>query len=302
MLRQNIGLRKGEKVAVVTDRKRCEIFEKVCSGVEFLGGELEKVRITGRRTNSAPLPELREVFARSDVIIGITDRSISHCPETRIARKKRGTRVISMVEVDEKLFLKAMKADQERIRKIGLKLYGKLRKCRKVRIITPSGTDVKVNVIKDAIGIDDGDSTGKGVLNNLPCGEVCVMPIDIAEGTIAIDFSKVGVNPEDGVKVVVKRGKIVKWNNKKARRFVEFLKKTDGEKALRVVELGFGINPEHRELLGNIIHDEKILGSVHIAFGGYGDRRKCKIHEDVILLKPDVFFDGKAVTRKGKIL
>ncbi|MFH8086684.1 MAG: hypothetical protein QW609_02585 [Candidatus Aenigmatarchaeota archaeon] len=55
-------------------------------------------------------------------------------------------------------------------------------------------------------------------------------------------------------------------------------------------------------MIGKIIHDEKIIGSVHVAFGGFGNRRKCKIHEDVILLKPTVFFDDKMVIKNGKII
>ncbi|MEM5829832.1 MAG: hypothetical protein QW040_03860 [Candidatus Aenigmatarchaeota archaeon] len=42
------------------------------------------------------------------------------------------------------------------------------------------------------------------------------------------------------------------------------------------------------------------MGSAHIAFGGFGNIRKCKIHEDVILLKPTVFFDGELVIRRGE--
>lgn len=71
---------------------------------------------------------------------------------------------------------------------------------------------------------------------------------------------------------------------------------------MKVVELSFGTNPKHKRLVNNILHDEKILGSCHIAFGGLGDKRKYKIHQDVIMLKPTVFFDKKLVIEKGKII
>ncbi|MGC8812410.1 MAG: hypothetical protein ACP5O8_02375 [Candidatus Aenigmatarchaeota archaeon] len=206
-----------------------------------------------------------------------------------------------MVEVDKKLFLKGMKADQKKIKIIGNKLARKLKKCKKVKILTSAGTNLTVNVVKDAIGIDDGDSTVRGKLSNFPYGEVAMAPINMANGNIVIDFSRVGIKPKDNVGIIIKKGKIVGYN-KKAKRFVEFLRRVDGEKALKIVELGFGINPEHKNLTGKIIHDEKIIGSVHVAFGGFGDKRKCKIHEDVILLKPTVFFDGKMVIKEGKIM
>jgi leucyl aminopeptidase (aminopeptidase T) len=302
LLKQNIDLKKHEKVVVVTDRKNCPVFKAVCNAINLMGGNLTKIHITKNRTHSSPLPKLEKIFNKNDVIIGITDKSISHCPEMRIARKKYGARAITMIEVDKYLFLKAMRANQKKIKTINKKLSTKLKKCRKVRITTPSGTDVKINNIKDAIDADDGDSTSKGILNNLPYGEVAIAPINIADGVIAIDFSRVNIRPKDHVKVIVKKGKIVDYNNTKAKNFVKYLRKIDGEKALRVVELGHGTNPEHKNLFGKIIHDEKIIGSVHIAFGGFGDKRRCKIHEDVVLLKPTVFFDNKLVIEKGKIL
>lgn len=302
LLKQNINLQKGEKVLVVTDRKNCPIFNAVCHAVNLLKGNLTKIHITRNRTHSSPLPKLAKTFAGSDIIIAITDKSISHCPETRIARKKFGARVISMVEVDKNLFLKALKADQKRVKSIGLKLENKLKKCKKVKIKTKSGTDISIIIPKDSTGVDDGDSTCKDKLNNLPYGEVFAAPINIANGKIAIDFSRVGIYSKDNVQLDIKKGKIVSYNNKKAKKFVNYLEEADGEKAKKVVELGIGINPEHKKVIKKIIHDEKIYGSVHIAFGGWGDKRKCKIHEDVILLKPTIFFDDKLVISKGKIL
>ncbi|MEM7825843.1 MAG: aminopeptidase [Candidatus Aenigmatarchaeota archaeon] len=301
LLKEILKLKKGERVVVVTDRKNCQIFKAICSAIELKGCNLRKVRIKRKRQHSEPLSYLKKVFSESDVIIGITDKSISHCPEVRVARKKFGARVISMVEVDEKLFLKGIKANQKKIKAIGNKLARKLRKCKKVKILTKKRTNLVVNVIKNAISIDDGDSTKKGKLSNFPYEEVTMAPINIAKGIVAIDFSRIGIEPKDNAQIILKKGKIIDYNEK-AKKFVEFLKRVDGEKALRIVELGFGINPEHRNLVGKIIHDEKIVGSVHVAFGGFGNKRKCKIHEDVILLKPTVFFDDKMVIKNGKII
>ncbi|MFH1510466.1 MAG: hypothetical protein ABIF10_02145, partial [Candidatus Woesearchaeota archaeon] len=141
LLVNNIGLKKGERVVVVTDRKECPIFSAVCNQVKKLGGKLEQVRISPRRTNSQPLPQLKDTFASAKVIIGITDKSISHCPETRRARKRHGARAITMPGVYTRLFLKAMHADQKKVKEVGEDLAEKLRKTGVVRISTPSGTN-----------------------------------------------------------------------------------------------------------------------------------------------------------------
>jgi len=301
LLAENLAVKKDEKVTVVTDRKSCPIFNAVCSAAISRGAALTKVRISSRRTHSSPIPTLNDTFKKSDVIIAITDKSISHSPETRRARKLRGARVISMVEVNKALFLKAMSADAQRIRRIGDKLAEKLRRSKTVTITTPNGAYFTVETERKAISVDDGDSTKKGTINNIPYGEVTMAPIEMAEGTVAIDFARNHLKPKDNGKVFVKHGMIIGCTNS-AKSFVGYLKKTDGNRALKVVELGLGINPGHKTLIYNVIHDEKIFGSVHIAFGGLGDKRKCKIHEDVILLKPTVYFDNHVVIRNGVIL
>lgn len=300
-LEQNLGLREKEKLLVVSDRKKDPLFNAVCRAAKSLKAELKTSHITRHRAHSQPLPGLKDLFSSSNIIIGITDKSITHCPETRLARKRHGTRVITMVETDEKLFLKGMKADQKQIKRISEKLVEKLRKTRQVRIISPSGTDLKVNVIKASIDADTGDSTKPGSLNNFPYGEAMMSPVNIADGILAIDFSRANIKPRDKVKLILKKGRIICFNNEKARQFRDYLWGIDKEKALRIVELGFGTNPMHKKLIGNIIHDEKIIGSAHVAFGGFGNKRKCKIHEDVIMLKPTVFFDKKKIIEKGKI-
>lgn len=301
LLRQNVKLKKGEKVVVVTDRDSCRIFDNICDAVSMFRCKLTKVRIPRKRSHSAPLRNLKKTFNESDVIIAVTDKSITHSPETRIARKKHGVRVISMVEVEERLFVKAMKARQRRIARISSRLAKLLRRSQYVRVTTPSGANFTVKTERKAISIDDGDSTRKGSLNNVPYGEVCIAPVNMADGIVAIDFARNYIKPADRAKVTLKKGKISK-NNAAAKAFVAYLKRADGNKALRIVELGFGTNPEHKNLAYNVIHDEKIYGSVHVAFGGFGDKRKCRIHEDVVLLKPTVFLGKKRVIKDGNIL
>jgi leucyl aminopeptidase (aminopeptidase T) len=207
-----------------------------------------------------------------------------------------------MVGVGKDLFLKAMRANQKQIKKLGQELANKMKNSKKMHITSPSGTDLVVNVVKNSIDLDDGDSTRKGALNNVPFGEVAMAPVNIAEGCLAVDYSRLNIWPKDKVKLVLRRGKIVDANNAKAKKLVRYFLDIDGEKAIRIVEASIGINPEHKELIGNIIHDEKILGSAHVAFGGFGDVRPCKIHEDVIILKPTIRLDDEVVVKDGNIL
>ena len=69
-------------------------------------------------------------------------------------------------------------------------------------------------------------------------------------------------------------------------------------------ELGIGTNPIAR-LIGNILEDEKVFGTVHIAFGSnatFGGLTQAGIHIDGIILKPSLYLDEKLVVENGKIL
>ncbi len=156
LLKENVGLKKGERVLIVTDRKNCLIFKTILDAGKILDFEFKPIKITMNRKSSSALPYLKKDFVKSDVIIGITDKSISHCPEVRLARKKFGTRVISIPGINEELFIKAMSLNKEEVEKIGLKLAKKIKNCHSIKITTPSGTDLKAKVVSDAIFLNGG--------------------------------------------------------------------------------------------------------------------------------------------------
>ena len=69
-------------------------------------------------------------------------------------------------------------------------------------------------------------------------------------------------------------------------------------------EFGIGMNPASK-IIGNVLEDEKKLGTVHVAFGDnstFGGNVKCGIHIDGIILKPTVVInDEKTILEKGEL-
>jgi leucyl aminopeptidase (aminopeptidase T) len=68
-----------------------------------------------------------------------------------------------------------------------------------------------------------------------------------------------------------------------------------------VAELGVGTN-DRAVLTGRILEDEKILGTVHIAFGNnasMGGTVDVAFHVDGILRRPTLELDGEAILRDG---
>ena len=74
----------------------------------------------------------------------------------------------------------------------------------------------------------------------------------------------------------------------------------------RVGEFAIGTNIELREVIGNILQDEKFPG-VHIAFGNpYGEHTGAdwysSTHIDVVGTRFDIWVDGEQIMADGKFL
>jgi leucyl aminopeptidase (aminopeptidase T) len=76
-----------------------------------------------------------------------------------------------------------------------------------------------------------------------------------------------------------------------------------GPKAYNLAEFGIGTNHAAR-LIGNVLEDEKVLGTCHIAFGDnstFGGRVKAGIHIDGIIKRPTIKLDEKIIMCNGKL-
>lgn len=76
-----------------------------------------------------------------------------------------------------------------------------------------------------------------------------------------------------------------------------------GEEGTNVAELGIGTN-EAALLTGNILEDEKILGTAHVAFGAsaaIGGTVQVPVHIDCVLRRPTVEIDGSPVVEAGNL-
>ena len=71
-----------------------------------------------------------------------------------------------------------------------------------------------------------------------------------------------------------------------------------------VAELGIGTNDE-ATLSGVILEDEKLYGTVHVAFGtntSFGGTNKADCHYDGIILKPTLYLDDELIIDKGRFV
>lgn len=147
-------------------------------------------------------------------------------------------------------------------------------------------------------------------LNNFPDGEVFTSPVeDSAEGEIYFDFPAIYRGSEaQGIHIKLEKGKVVEAKAEKGEDF--FLKMINQDEGARFFgEVAFGTNEMIQEVTGNILFDEKIGGSMHLALGASypetGGKNKSGLHWDIIKNMKNggkVYADDKLIYENGKFL
>lgn len=182
------------------------------------------------------------------------------------------------------------------------RLIGELKNADLVRIVGPE-TDLSLS-IKGRTFIN---SCGR---HNMPCGEIFTGPVETsAEGYIRYDYPVVHAGREiDGIRLVFRKGKVVEASADKNEKFL--LKMLDMDPgARRLGELGIGTHYGIQRFIKNILFDEKIGGTIHLALGqSYaetGGQNRSALHWDMIkdLRKGGaIYVDGKLLQKDGRFV
>lgn len=186
------------------------------------------------------------------------------------------------------------------------KLQGILDRGSRVRIVGP-GTDLKLG-IKGRLA--RGAESGR---HNIPDGECFMGPLETeTEGVITFELPQRYEGPPcEGIRLEFKEGKIVKFSVAKGEaHFRTLIEAHPGNR--RFGELGIGMNDQITEYMQDILFDEKIMGTVHLALGrSYdyirgGGKNKGTIHWDLVkdmrVKGSKVLVDTKVIMADGKML
>jgi aminopeptidase len=177
-----------------------------------------------------------------------------------------------------------------------------LNKAREIHVVGPD-TDLKLEVTGRRWENCDGHE-------NFPDGEIFTAPIeDSMNGHIRYTYPACAYGREvEDVRLQFKDGKVIKATAAKNEQFL--LKMLETDKGARYVgEFAFGTNSGIQRFTKNILFDEKIGGTIHLALGkGYletGSKNKSAIHWDMVCdLRQggEVRVDKTLFLKDGKIL
>jgi aminopeptidase len=174
-----------------------------------------------------------------------------------------------------------------------------LNKCTKVHY---KGNDIDITFSTE--GRIWMNSDGK---TNMPSGEVYTAPVeDSVNGIVRFSHPSIFMGTEvEDIRLEVKDGEIVKWDAKRGKELLDKIMQIPG--ARRFGEAAVGTNFNIDKFTKNILFDEKIGGTIHMAVGqSYhqcGGKNDSSVHWDMIADMTnggEIFADGQKVYENGK--
>ena len=295
-----LGVRPAENVVVVVDSPLKDVGEALREEAARAEADAVLAVMTPRDEHGEePPPPVAEALAACDVFIAPTTKSLSHT-QARKRATERGARGATMPTVTADMLARLMAIDFETMRTRSAAVAELLDAADTARITCPRGTDLTLDLHGRRGIADDGDLTAAGAFGNLPCGEGFIAPAG-GEGTVvASSLAAVGLGES---RLTVTGGRLTAATGAAGEQLYERLI-AHGEAGTNLAELGVGTN-ENATLTGNVLEDEKILGTVHVAFGAsaaIGGTVAVPVHLDVVVTDASLTIGDTAVLEGGTYL
>lgn len=303
VVRDCLGVQEREEVLVVANPATSGLGVALREESASAGAEAALAIISERSSHAGEPPvTIAEAMLSADVLIAPTVQSLSHTDARRRATEA-GTRTATLPGVTSEMLARVMGDDMEELRRRGEAVAALLDRGTEARITCDHGSDLLLGLEGRGAIPDAGRLTEPGAFGNLPCGEGFISPAT-AEGVLVVDGSIAGIGRVAGpVRLTIRDGHLVEATGDEGRRLMELLT-VHGPDGTNVAELGIGTNSK-AILTGNILEDEKIAGTAHVAFGAsaaIGGTIQVPVHLDVVALRPEVTIDDTPVTLEGRLL
>ncbi|MHA1747378.1 MAG: aminopeptidase [Promethearchaeota archaeon] len=208
-------------------------------------------------------------------------------------------------EAFEDFYFNACIIDYTKLEKMMEPIVVLMQKTDKVRIVGPVDTDISFSIN----GMPKNKNAGR---HNIPDGEISTEPIrNSVEDRIKFNVpSNYYGTTFENICLDFKNGKVINAICSETDKFNRIINIDDG--ARYVGEFAFGLNPFITKPMKDIIFDEKIIGSIHLALGNAYNKcdngNRSAIHWDLILMQTqgmgggEIYFDGTLIRKDGKFV
>jgi aminopeptidase len=307
-----------EKVTVITDEVSLEIAAALVRELEEVGCRYQTwvlEDVATRPLTDLPLAIAEDLESSQVSIFAVqaqTNELKSRMQLTDVVNRRK-IRHAHMVNINKRIMLEGMRADFQKVDRLSVKVLDTVRKAKQIRAKTPAGTDLVADLNPNYRWVKTSGIISPEKWGNLPGGEVFTTPGEV-NGTFVIDgvvgdylCAKFGDLKAHPLTIEVKANRVIAAHsaNKELKDDFWAYTHTD-ENSNRVGEFAIGTNIELKDVIGEILQDEKYPG-VHIAFGNpYGAHTGAEwyssTHIDVVGRNFDIWVDGEQIMRGGLFL
>lgn len=317
-VRACLRIQPSEKVTLIADRASIEIGAAMAAQLRELGAPFHAwllEDLAPRPLTDMPAPVLADLeTSRVSIfaVIAQTNELRSRMRMTEVVNRRK-IRHAHMVNIERRIMLEGMRADYAAVDDLSIRLLEITRKCREVRAENPAGTRIVATMNPEYKWLKTSGIISENTWGNLPGGEVWTTPgevngVFVADGVVG-DYlcAKYGDLRETPLTLRIEGNRLVEATSANKQLEDEFWRYTHtDENSDRVGEFAIGTNIGVRDVIGNILQDEKIPG-VHIAFGNpYGDHTGAQwfssTHIDVVGRRFDIWADDRQLMREGRFL
>jgi aminopeptidase len=307
-----------EKVTVIADEVSLEIAAALVRELEEVDCQYQSWVL--EHVAPRPLTDFPRVIAQDLETSQVSIFAVQAQPNELKSRmqmtdivNRQKIRHAHMVNINKQIMLEGMRADFQKVDRLSARVVDRLRLAKQVRAKTPSGTNLVVDLNPNYRWIKTSGIISSEKWGNLPGGEVFTTPGEV-NGTFVIDgvvgdylCAKFGDLKPNPLTIWVKRNRVVEVHSESKELERDFWEYTHtDENSDRVGEFAIGTNIELKDVIGQILQDEKYPG-VHIAFGNpYGAHTGAEwdssTHIDVVGRNFDIWVDSEQIMRRGQFL
>ena len=317
-IRTCLRVRPVERVAIVTDRETEEIAASLADQVREVGAPCDTFIMEdyGPRTMLELPAPIHAALERADVSIYAGQPKQGELAFRRALTgiiDRRQIRHAHMVSISHRIMTEAMRANYDDVDAISTRVLERAKKATRITATSPGGSKLEATFDPTIQWLKTSGIISTSKWGNLPGGEVLTAParvdgVYVADGVVG-DYlcARYGDLQSNPLSVTIENSRIVDVACTRADLVADFRAYTStDENSDRVGEFAIGTNIALRDVIGNILQDEK-LPTLHIAFGHpyaehTGAKWRSTTHIDIVGRRFSIWFDEDQIMKDGAFL
>jgi aminopeptidase len=317
-IRTCLRIQPDERVVLVTDLETEEIAASLADQIRQVGASVDAhvMEDYGPRPMLSIPDPIRQGLERADVSIYAGQPKTGELAFRRALTEvvdRRQIRHAHMVSISHQIMREAMRADFGEVDAISQRVLARAVQAKRIVARSPAGSHIEATFDPEIRWLKTSGIISTAKWGNLPGGEVLTCParvdgVYVADGVVGEYLcARYGDLEKTPLSVTIENSRIADVHCKNQSLVDEFNAYTaTDENSNRVGEFAIGTNIALKDVIGNILQDEKIP-TLHVAFGHpysehTGAKWRSTTHIDIVGRHFDIWFDGDQIMAASKFL